>query len=128
MLPLLAPAQCVTTQPTGTAPNAYTNISVNTSPIAVNKDLNTVVFIHRNNPAVNGGTSGTFRYDISTNGGNSWTTDVGPVNPAQTLPGRYPQAAIYNPPGNTNPQTAFMTYMGACVNGPVGGANIIHII
>lgn len=108
---------CINIRPVGSASNAYTNINRATAPITVNKDLNTVVFVHRNNIATFGGNSGSFRYDVSQDGGNTWSSEIGPINPQLTWPGRYPQASIYNPVGNTNPQNAYLAYLGATFDG-----------
>ncbi len=102
----------------GTSSNVYTFIRGESNQIIVNQDLNTVIFIHRNDASVFGGESAQFRYDISTNGGISWTTDIGVLNPSGTNApggpaGRYPQVAIYNPIGNTDPDSSYLTYLSA---------------
>lgn len=103
---------CPTAPAVGSSSNSYTNLLNSTNSVAVDKDLNSVVFIHRNNTALFGGNSGELRYDISTNGGNSWTSDLGVLNASNgaTTPARYPQACIYNPAGNTNPNNAYLSY------------------
>ena len=103
---------CPTSSTVGSSSNSYTNSFGSTNSVAVDKNLNSVVFIHRNNIAVYGGDSGELRYDISTDGGNSWTSDLGVLNTSNgaTTPARYPQACIYNPAGNTNPNNAYLSY------------------
>ena len=115
---------CAITAANGTATNGLTNLDNATKSITVDKDLNTVVFIHRNNTGIFGGSSGELRYDISTNGGNSWTNELGILNPLLTSPARYPQVAIYNPIGNTNPNNAFLAYMAATYNGTAWTGNV----
>ena len=78
--------------------------------------INSVVFTHR----MTGGTevdgNSRIAYDVSTDGGLNWTTDVqvysplGPGSPYPQAGGRYPQGAIINPEGNTDPANAFYTY------------------
>ena len=104
----------------GTASNAFTQILSESNQVIANNDLNSVLFIHRNNTAIFGGHSGQLRYDISTNGGASWTTDLGILNPLSvngTNPARYPQISLYNPTGNTNPNNAYLVYQAATFGG-----------
>ena len=110
----------------GSATNAFTLLTPNTHSLAADNATKTVAFIHRNNTAVFGGVSGNYRYDMSANGGNTWTTDQGVLNPTAnttTLGGRYPQCALYNTPGNTAPANAYMAYMGSIINNSVTPAS-----
>jgi|GEM_PF-633467 len=117
-LALSAYAQpCATSTALGSSSNAFTNIRSGTNAIAADKDLNTVVFIHRNNAAVFGGSSGNLRYDVSTDGGTTWTNNQGVINPLLSSPARYPQVAIYNPTGNSNPANAYLSYQAPTING-----------
>jgi Secretion system C-terminal sorting domain len=133
-LTLAAAAQpCATNIATGSASNAFTNIENGTNPVAADKNLNTVVFVHRNNATSFGGHSGQLRYDISTNGGASWTNDQGILNPLSvngTNAARYPQAAIYNPASNTNPANAYISYLAPTTattfNGLVNGVRQLN--
>jgi len=81
--------------------------------------INSIAFTHR--MIVEPDTYGNSRiaYDVSWNGGaaGSWTNNVQVYNPLDpgsgTYPdaaGRYPQGAIMNPPGNTDPDNAYYTY------------------
>jgi hypothetical protein len=120
LLGTLAAAQpCATGVAQGSSSNMFTNIRNGTTPVAASKDLNTVVFVHRNNAALFGGSSGNIRYDVSTDGGNTWTNDQGVLNPLLTLPARYPNALIHNPAGNTTPANAYLGYNAPTVNGAV---------
>ncbi len=122
-------SQCGTAVTNGSSGNMFTQIRNSTNPVAVDKALNTVVFIHRNNNLVNGGNSGHLRYDVSTNGGTSFTVDYGNLNPINTSLARYPNVAIYSATNNTNPNSAYVCYMAATIsssssawNGLVEGA------
>jgi hypothetical protein len=121
---LMMQAQCGTSALVGSATNMFTQIRNGTNPVAADKNLNTVVFVHRNNTATFGGSSGTIRYDLSTNGGSTWTNNQGLLNPTQTT-ARYPNVTIYNPTGNTTPTNAYLGYMapttGTTWNGVVTG-------
>jgi PKD repeat protein len=111
-------AQCTNADAMGSSSNPFSIALNNARPLAVNNDLNTLVFLHRNNASLFGGHSGQLRYDLSTNNGFSWTSNLGPVNPLSvngTNGARYPNAAIYNPPGNTDPNNAYLAYYGATV-------------
>ncbi len=112
----------------GTSSNVFTNILTEANPIAVDNDINSILFVHRNNATAFGGHSGQLRYDLSTNGGASWTSNLGALNPLSvngTNGARYPNVAIYNPAGNTNANNAYMSYYAATVaaafNGTVSG-------
>ncbi len=124
---------CIFPIATSSASNAFTNIENGTNPVAVDKDLNTVVFVHRNNAGTFGGHSGQLRYDVSTNGGASWVNNQGVLNPLSvngTNAARYPQAAIYNPVSNTNPSNAYISYLAPTTattfNGLVSGVRQLN--
>lgn len=102
-------------QQCGNAANPYSILRPAQNQVIANNDLNTVIFIHRQNPALHGETSaesGKYRYSISVDGGLSFTQNVGPLNPTYTRPTRYPNAVLYNPPGNTDPESAYMVWAG----------------
>ena len=129
MISFSAIAQCGAAVANGSSGNMFTQIRNSTNPVAVDKNLNTVVFIHRNNNLTNGGNSGHLRYDVSTNAGNSFTVDYGNLNPINTNLARYPNVAIYSATNNTNPNSAYVCYMAATIsssssawNGLVEGA------
>ena len=102
--------------PIGQAGNAYGLYSNSRTYLWAEPSINSVVFTHR----MTGGTEveGNSRvsYDVSTDGGSTWTTNVQaytPLGPGPTYPdaaGRYPQGAIINPAGNTDPVNAFYSY------------------
>src|SRR5688500_12514870 len=77
-------AQCGSPISGGSATNMFTLIDNGTSSIAANKALNTITFIHRNNAATFGGSSGNLRFDYSTDGGTTWTLDQGVINPVNS--------------------------------------------
>jgi PKD repeat protein len=82
--------------------------------------LNTITFLHRNNINVNGGFSGEYRLDLSTDNGDNWSVDQGVLNPsANDAPyrGRYPMGFIWNPNNAADPDSAYMIYLGAMHTG-----------
>src|SRR4051812_7350298 len=85
---LQANSQCGTSTLISSASNVFSLIRNGNNPVAASKDLNTVLFIHRNNASQFGGNSGNLRYDLSTNAGSTWVTNTGPVNPNSTQIGR----------------------------------------
>jgi PKD repeat protein len=124
---------CATIDNISSASNIFSIILTESNPIAVDNSLNTILFVHRNNAAQFGGHSGNLRYDITTNGGTSWTSNVGYLNPASvngTNAARYPNASIYNPPANTNPNNAYIVYQAPTVaatwNGYVSGVRRLN--
>jgi hypothetical protein len=114
-------------QQLGSASNIYSVLVNRTNQLAVNNDLNTLVFIHRNDHTLFSGHSGQLRYDISTNGGTTWTSNLGVLNPNAdaTLSGaRYPQVIIHNPVGNTVPNNAYLVYKAPAVNTGLWGNSV----
>ena len=100
----------------GTAPNVYGAGFGPKSNLVANEDLNTIAFIHRSDYNSNGDySSGSLRFDYSTDGGSTWTSNAGPLwNPNQSgyvYPGfaRYPRIGILNAVNNTNPLNASVT-------------------
>lgn len=122
-LPASFHAQCSSTAGLGSSSNLFTHIRNSTNPVAADKLLNTVVFIHRNNVGSFGGNSGQLRYDVSYNAGSTWTTNIGVVNPINSNYGRYPNVAIYNPTNNLVPSNAYMGYLAATINSATSAWN-----
>ncbi len=119
-------SQSTLSVPIGQAGNLFTIIRGTSNMVDADEDLNTVVFIHRGDPNTNSATStSNYNIDISTTGGNTWLDtkiNVGPLNynPGQNIPNgqaRYPQMAIYNPDGNTDPNSAYAVFLGATHDG-----------
>jgi Secretion system C-terminal sorting domain len=119
--PSLAPngkVAAVTPIAIGSATNAFTCLRQEQNQVFANGDLDVVGFIHRNNTAIYGGSSGQLRYDISIDGGTTFTNDVGVLNPTLTLPSRYPNGGLYNPAGNTNPNDAWIVSLTPTLGSP----------
>jgi hypothetical protein len=109
-------SQCGVQNNIGSATNMFTLIRNGNHPIVVDKTMNMVVFVHRNNAGVFGGSSGELRFDVSTNAGATWTLNQGVLNPANSSFARYPNIAIYNPSLNTTPGNAYVSYMAPTIN------------
>lgn len=116
----------VTTVEIGSSGNLYTILSSEVNRLACNTDLNTVVFVHRSDPTFFPTSNvGQYRYDVSYDGGATWSLNHGVLNPKgnqQTLAGRYPNTAIYNPAGNTDADSAYMLYLGSWLPFDAGGS------
>jgi hypothetical protein len=120
---------CVsTTKPItlGTASNGLTMLRGNTNQVIYNKDLDAIIFIHRNNATNMGGTSGHLRIDYSKDGGQTWQINDTFLNPANnsTAASRYPQVSFYNPAGNTIADSGYVVYAAPTVNGVWNGYNM----
>jgi hypothetical protein len=110
----------------GTSANAYGYgyAGGQKSMLYANNDLNTITHFHRMGGELDpGGYSGDLGYDISTDGGLTWTNMVecytstisgGTYN---TDAGRYPNHGIYNPSGNTDPNNAYLTFFAPTLDG-----------
>lgn len=75
---------------------------------AVN-DINSISFIHR---MVNDPGSGYLAYDVSKDGGMTWSLNNQVYDPTldDAYNARYPQGVIYNPAGNSDPDNAYFSY------------------
>lgn len=119
----------------GRTSNAYSGITTHQNQVFANDSLNFVGFIHRQDVTIWGGGSannGKLRYDISLNGGTSFSNDIGPLNNTYTWPARYPNAGLYNMGGSTNPLNAKIGYIGSTIssptwNGYVSGTSTISL-
>ncbi len=111
----------------GTSANAYSYgyAGGQKSILYANNDINTVSHFHRQGGSLDvGGYSGDLSYDVSFDGGMTWTNQVEcyrAVNNAggtyYTDAGRYPNHGIYNPTGNTDPNNAYLTYFVPTLDG-----------
>jgi len=113
----------------GTAPNVYGAGFGPKTNIWADEDLNTIAFIHRSDYNSNGdNASGSLRFDYSTNGGSTWTSNAGPIwNPSisgYAYPGvaRYPRIGILNESGNTNPLNASVAVWAPTLTGTNSGS------
>jgi len=112
----------------GTVANAYGwgYAGGQESLIPLNQDLNTIAVIHRmggdDDP---GGYSGDLGYDVSFDGGATWTTMIEFYRATENDGGeyykdaaRYPNAGIVDPTGNyNNPDDAYLSYFAAILWG-----------
>ncbi len=105
--------------PLGSSFNVFSVIIEGQNAVTYNPEVNSVVFCHRQNVGAAGG-SGIISFDVSTDGGMTWDTTNKQVTPALVADdgtvingNRYPNGAIYNPPGNTDPANARFVGVGA---------------
>ncbi len=122
--------RAVTYVPIGQSGNAYGFYGNARTYVWADPNINSVVFTHRMTGGVEVEGNSRIAYDLSTDGGATWTTNIQvytPTAPGPQYPeaaGRYPQGNIINPLGNTDPANAFFTYLGASIintNGIWGG-------
>jgi hypothetical protein len=115
-----AHSQCASVVTLGSSSNAYSAALNGLRPITVDADLNKIVFVHRNNTNIQAGPNSILRYDVSDNGGLTWVVNQDTLNPQMLNAARYPNALIYNPPGNTNPNNAYISTIAPAVDTLVG--------
>jgi hypothetical protein len=109
----------------GSAANALGSSGGGRTQVWYDQDLNTVVFTHRGECGVPSAVtnSGFYVYDVSTNGGTTWSINQGPIHGVALNTtsgctalgphrGRYPKGVVYNPSGNTDPNNAHIVYTG----------------
>ena len=88
----------------GRASNVFTITRPQQNQVAVHHESNSVLFIHQQDVTIWGGGStenGKFRYDLSTDGGATFTNDLGALQQIYTNYGRFPMASFYGT--DTNP-------------------------
>jgi len=104
----------------GTAANAFGLYNGGRTALWADPNTNAVAFFHR---MLTPG-SGYIAYDISKDGGNTWTNNnqMYMPSPAPAANARYPQGVIYNPAGNTDPDNAFVTGFFPILDGSNGTA------
>ena len=98
----------------GSSYNIYTALVSESTCLTYNPDLKTVMFTHRQNSDLAGG-SGIIQTTFSKDGGDTWgnynlLTDAGYLC-------RYPSGVIYNPAGNTVPDSAYSVIFGPITSG-----------
>ena len=108
----------------GNAANMFTMLLSGQNQVSYDPNINSVLFVHRQNPADNGGTggSGTIRFDVSTDGGATFQLNKlltpGIFNSTATpvTGARYPNITIWNPSGNTDAANAYAVSSGVTLN------------
>jgi hypothetical protein len=109
----------------GQSANVFTCVSTTQNQVFASDSIGSVGFVHRSDPGTWGGSSGILRYDISVDGGQTFTNDIGPINPIATWPARYPNAAFAYQPGDYNPFNAFVHGCSPTINaGPSFGGRV----
>jgi hypothetical protein len=127
--PLLGPVQkgsanVSSFSPFSSSANIY-GVTINAErPLHYNDNINVVSFIHRKSASYVGNpvnNTGVIVAMISGNWGTGWDSTC--LWSDATNPGRYPQGAVYNPPGNTNVANAYVVASGPCVTGSNWGGS-----
>jgi len=112
----------------GTSGNAYGYAVGAGSYVCVNQELNTVTNFHCMGGALDpGGFTGDLGYDISVDGGMTWTNMIEIYTARDSAGGgyyldaaRYPNHGIYNPIANTDPNEAYVAFLASTVEGMPG--------
>jgi hypothetical protein len=107
----------------GQSGNAFGFAFTRTTYLWADNNIKSIAFMHR--MTLPPGT-GYLAYDLSKDGGSTWQSNIQTYNPTLEggYDGRYPQGAIYNPPGNTNPDEAYYHYFAPTLDGSnTGGEN-----
>lgn len=93
----------------GTTANAFAGVP-NLSRLWTDPGLNTVIHLHNMGGVLDPSGSGNdLGYDISKDGGLTWGNMIEIYNSGPHAT-RYPQACVYNPEGNTDPDNAYVSY------------------
>jgi len=86
--------------------NQFTSAFGHKTNLWYDKDVDALSFVYVATPSSVG-------YAYSLNHGSTWQVDTVLYNaPSLNEKGRYPQGAIYNPTGNTNPSNSYVTCFG----------------
>jgi len=111
----------------------YNSYDGTTRRLSYDKDINSITYMHMLSDLCDS-TNGYFTYDVSTNGGTTWSLNQPPIYGPQSShspncatwgsrPGHRPLGMIYNPAGNTNPNAAHLPYAGVWYGTPGGKLN-----
>lgn len=105
----------------GNAANAYGLYNGGRTALWADPNINSISFVHRMLPTPG---SGFISYDISKDGGDTWSVNNQIFNPnaGGTANARYPQGVIYNPAENTNPDNAYFSGFFPTLDGSNAGA------
>ncbi len=107
----------VTQIPIGTSGNAFGFfVDSRTASLWADNNLNSVAFTHR----LTAPSSSHIGYDVSKDGGLTWSVNNINYDPTTAYPARYPMGGIYNPVGNSNPDNAYHTYVAPTLDGSHG--------
>lgn len=109
----------------GRASNIFSILRPEQNQVWADDELNMVSFIHRQDVTIWGGgsaESGKLRYDISTDGGLTFSNDIGVLNSIYTSPARYPQMTGFNLTGSSNPLDQKLIWDAPTLN-PMGDWN-----
>ncbi len=113
----------------GTSANAYGYANGGRSNVNLNNSINVVSNFHRMGGNLDpGGYSGDLGFESSADGGMDWNPMMYEIFTAKENVGgtyyldaaRYPQHGLYNPPGNTDPNEAYIAYFAAALGGTNG--------
>ncbi len=88
-------------------------------------------FVHRENPAIHtGGTTGSIRFSVSKDGGQTWRLEQGPATPLLSRLSRYPQCLLFNPDSaNTDTNNVEMLVVNPTLNATGAGFDgHVHIL
>ncbi|MGK0639027.1 T9SS type A sorting domain-containing protein [Schleiferia thermophila] len=97
----------------GNGGNAYGIMFDAKTYLWVHPSLNVAGMVYRSTPSItNDVSTGSLRYGFSTNKGLSWNINQGPLwNPTpSTEVARYPQGGLFNPAGNSNPDSVYVVF------------------
>lgn len=107
----------------GRASNIFSILRPEQNQVYYDDDLDLVAFIHRQDVIVWGGGSaenGKLRFDLSVDGGATFTSDIDVFNGTYTRPARYPNITGFNPNSETNPFSSFLAYSAPTLNSSPG--------
>lgn len=99
----------------GRASNVFTCLRAEQNQVYANDSLDMVLFIHRHDITIWGGggsENGKYRYDVSIDGGATFSNDIGVMNNLYSRPARYPNVTAFNNSGTTDPLQANVVYSG----------------
>ncbi|MDP2722506.1 MAG: T9SS type A sorting domain-containing protein [Bacteroidales bacterium] len=114
--------------PMGQSGNAYGLYGNSRTYLWADPNVNSVVFTHRMTGEAELEGNSRLAYDVSTDGGATFTNNVqvytplGAGTPYPIAAARYPQGAIINPEGNTDPANAYYTYFACTLDQSNGGS------
>ena len=102
----------------GSSKNIYTALVSQSNVVSANQTLNTITMTRRGR--ISSANSGLIEVSVSKDGGVTWDSTLQLWTQYSSMPARYPSGVIYNPSGNTIPDSAFVVGSGPLLVGSSG--------
>jgi hypothetical protein len=118
----------ITWFPVDSMHNAFGPASRSVKPMAYDQTTNGLVILHRGDASSYAQTSGELWFNVSTDGGSTWTRVASLNASTGDLLARYPGCAIWNPHNKSNPSSDSVFFVFAAPQLQPGGASFGRLV